>query len=364
MTQLSNLFFRYLAKEFLVKFLLFFCILMSIVFLFDMIELIRRSSGDQVPLSTLFILALYKLPDVGQQILPFIVLFAGLATFRNLTERQELVCMRSAGLSAWQFILPIVTITFSLSLLYITVLHPLSAAAMGRYEALQNLYFGDGFETITKIEDGLWIRQEDNTGNFILKADDLNAQDWSMQNVSVFFFDETNTHIQRIDADTANLKPDEWLFTNVSVHRTGQPPSLLPSLALTTTLTAQTITESFSNPQTISFWRLPYFINAVQKTGLATTEMRAYYQSLLSLPVLLVSMILMAAAISLRTGRTSGLIPIIVGGIGFGFIAFFLSGFLRALALGDEIPILMGVWATPLLILLIGATFLAQLEDG
>lgn len=364
MTQLSNLFFRYLAQEFAMKFLMFFCILMGIVYLFDMIELIRRASGDDIPLSALFILAFYKLPDVGQQILPFIVLFAALSTFRSLTERQELVCIRAAGLSAWQFLLPIITVTFSLSLLYITLLHPLSAAAMGRYEALQNLYFGDGVETITKIEDGLWIRQEDHTGNFILKADDLNAQTWTMQNVSVFFFDDNNTHIQRIDADKATLKPNEWLFNDVSVHRMGQPPSQLSSLALSTTLTAQTIAESFSNPQTISFWRLPYFIRAVQKTGLATTEMRAYYQTLLAQPLMLVSMIFMAAAIALRTGRTAGLTPIIVGGIGFGFMAFFLSGFLRALALGDEIPIIMGVWATPILILLTGATFLAQLEDG
>ena len=178
------------------------------------------------------------------------------------------------------------------------------------------------------------------------------------------FFDNDNKHIQRIDAKTAQLKQNEWLFNTVSVHRTGKPPSILPSLALSTTLTAQTITESFSNPQTISFWRLPYFIQSVQKTGLQTTEIQAYYQSLLAQPLMLVAMVFMAAAIALRTQRTSGLLPIIVGGIGFGFIAFFLSGFLRALSMGDEIPIIMGSWAAPIIILLTGMTFLAQLEDG
>lgn len=364
MVTIGNLLFKYLAREFFLKFAMFFFILIGIVYLFDTIELIRRASGDNIPLTTLLMLALYKSPDVGQQILPFITLFAALATFRTLSEKQELVCIRAAGLSAWQFVIPMVTATFTISLIYIALLHPLSAAAMARYEALQNLYFGDGIETITEIEDGLWIKQEDHTGNFILKASDLDAQTWTMKNVTVFFFDQNGNHLQRIDAKTAQLKPNEWLFTDVYVHRMGQPPSILPTLSLTTTLTAQTITESFSNPQTISFWRLPYFIKSVQKTGLETTEIRAYYQSLLSQPLMLVSMVFMAAAIALRTQRTAGLMPIIIGGIGFGFIAFFLSGFLRALSLGHEIPIIMGIWASPALILLTGATILAQLEDG
>ena len=364
MAQLSNLFFKYLAREFITKFAVFFFILIGIVYLFDTIELIRRASGDNIPITTLLALALYKMPDVGQQIMPFITLFAALATFRSLSERQELVCIRSAGLSAWQFLIPIITVTFSISLIYITALHPLSAASMQKYESLQNVYFGDGIETISIIEDGLWIRQEDSTASFILKASELNAQDWTMKDVSVFFFDDNNTHIQRIDAKKAQLKPNEWLFENVYVHKTGQAPTILPSLALTTELTAQTITESFSNPQTISFWRLPYFIQSVQKTGLETIEIEAYYQSLLSQPLMLISMVFMAAAIALRTQRTSGLLPIIIGGIGFGFVAFFLSGFLRALSLGHEIPIILGIWAAPFLIMLTGMTFLAQLEDG
>ena len=364
MAQLSNLFFKYLAREFLAKFAIFFMILIGIVYLFETIELIRRASGDDIPLTALLILALYKLPDVGQQILPFVTLFAALSTFRTLSERQELVCIRSAGLSAWQFLVPIITATAVLSLTFITILHPLSAAAMSRYESLQNYYFGDGVETITVVEDGLWIRQEDNTGNFILKADSLDAQNWTLKGVTVFFYDASNIHVQRIDAKTAKLIPGEWVFSDVSVHQTNKPPRMMPLLNLNTVMTAQTITESFSNPQTISFWRLPYFIQSVQKTGIETTEIEAYYQSLLSQPLMLVSMIFVAAAIALRTQRTSGLMPIVTGGILFGFLAFFLSGFLRALSLGHEIPIILGVWATPVLIMLTGITVLAQIEDG
>lgn len=354
-----------MMKEFLAKLLLFFVILIGIVYLFDTIELIKRASGNEgISIGTILSLALYKLPDIGQQILPFIILFASVATLRNLSDRQELVCIRGAGLSVWQFIMPLVSGVFVLSLIYITILHPLSAAATERYKALENRYFGDGSETITVIDEGLWLRQEDETGNFILNASELNARDWIMKDVSVFFFDENNTHIQRIDAQTAQLTQDEWQFNDVSVHRKGQLPAVLPQLLLTTTLTKDVITESFSDPQAISFWRLPRFISVMQEAGLETTEMRLYYQSLLAQPLFLIAMVLLAATISLKTERISKMMPVIVGGLGGGFIAFLLSGFLRALGMGHEIPVFLAIWSAPTLIILSSITILSAMEDG
>jgi len=240
----------------------------------------------------------------------------------------------------------------------------LSAMALSRYETMENKYFGDGVETITQIGDGLWLRQEDETGNFIMKASSLDAIEWIMNDVSVFFFDDTNTHIQRIDAKSAQLKPSEWVFSDVSVHQMGRPPADLPSLALTTNLTAATITESFSEPETISFWELRYFIDTLQSTGLDTSAMEAHYQGLLAKPLLLVSMVFMAAAITLKTQRGASLLPVIIAGLGFGFLIFFMIGFLRALGLGQEIPIPLAIWSAPLIILLCSMTWLAQREDG
>lgn len=365
MTKLSSLLFRYLVKEFLVKFGAFFLILLGIVYLFDVVELIRRASGnDAISISDIFIMAFYKLPSIGHELIPFITLFAAIATFRNLSERQELVTLRSAGLSVWQFIIPVISATFILSIFYMTVLHPLSTAATARYESLNNLYFGDGVETITIIDDGLWLRQEDKSGSFILKARQIDAQKWVMDDVSVFFFDDDNVHTQRIDANSAQLKPKEWIFKDVTVYKKDGGTTPIPLLKLSTTLTSDIIAESFSDPETISFWRMPYFIQSVDKTGLDTINIRAHYQSLLSQPLLLIAMVFMAAVISLRTQRTSGLLPIIIATLTFGFIAFFLSGFLKALSLGHEIPLILGIWSAPLLILLCAVTLLTRLEDG
>lgn len=362
---IGNFLMVYLCREFLIKFAVFSLILLGVVYLFDTIELIKRAGENHaLGLSGIFMLALYKLPDVGQQILPFIILFSTMATLWGLSQRRELESIRAAGLSVWQFMSPMIFVTFAFGLLYVTVLHPLTAAAMSRYNNLENMYFGDGQSTISAINDGLWIRQEDETGYFILSAKTLNASQWTMRDVTLFFFDANGEHTQRIDAKTASLVPHEWVFNNARLYKTGEASTVMPELRLSTSLTSATITESFSNPQTISFWRLPHFIRTLAHTGLDTTPMVIYYQSLLVLPLLLLAMVCLAAATSLKTGRHTKLLPIVASGLGIGFVVFFFSGFLRALGAGHEIPVALSIWTPPVIIIFCSIATLITLEDG
>jgi len=365
MVSLNILLFRYLAVEFLKKLALVACLLMGVVYLFEVIDLFNRiDRDDEVPLISVFQMAFYKLPDVGHQIFPFIILFATMTTLRTLSDRSELVILRTAGLSVWQFLAPLVMVTLVVSVLYITVLHPLFSAMMSHYERMQNIYYGDGTETITRIDDGLWLRQEDETGNFILKAGTLDATQWIMRDIVVFFFDQDNMHSQRIDAAAAQLLDGEWDFNDVSVHQTGSSQASLPSLKLTTTLTPETIEDSFTAPQAISFWRLPHFISALEPTGLDTQELQSYYQSLLSTPLFFMAMVFMAGVVTLKTGRFVRLFPLVAMGLGCTVAIFFFSSFLQALATGEAIPLIMAVWTPPILILLLSIYVLSHKEDG
>jgi lipopolysaccharide export system permease protein len=253
---------------------------------------------------------------------------------------------------------------FLIGLIFLNIFHPLTAAALARYDNLENLYFNNGKSEITIIDEGLWLRQEDETGNFIMQADTVNADNWTFESVTVYFFDDDNHHTQRLTADKLLLENNSWLFQNVYIQKPDATVKILPELRLKTNLTKDSIAESFSDPRTISFWRLPGFINALEKTGLDTTQMKIYYQTLLSQPLFLISMVLMAAATSLRTSRFTSLLPLVTIGIGFGFLTFFMTGFLRALGAGQEIPIELAVWTPSIIIILCASAFLISMEDG
>ena len=105
----------YIGRQFIVSFFAIFTILLTLILLVDMIELLRRaSSKPNVNFAMVMEMAVLKLPHMGQQLFPFAILFGGMAAFWRLTRNHELVVSRAAGVSAWQFMLPVLALAFLL----------------------------------------------------------------------------------------------------------------------------------------------------------------------------------------------------------------------------------------------------------
>lgn len=91
---------RYLARAYFLNTLLLLAALLGIIYLFDTVELIRRASKiEQVPLGAVLRMGLFKLPEVGQVLFPFAILFGAMFTFWQLNRRSELVVLRASGFS-------------------------------------------------------------------------------------------------------------------------------------------------------------------------------------------------------------------------------------------------------------------------
>src|SRR5690606_21288129 len=100
---------------------------------------------------------------------------------------------------------------------------------------------------------------------------------------------------------------------------------------LITTLSADQIQESFSAPETISFWELPGFIRTLNAAGFSAIRHTLYWHSVLSLPFFLCAMVFFAAAFSLRPPRQGKIGMMMSGGVLSGFIIYFLSDLVAAI---------------------------------
>jgi lipopolysaccharide export system permease protein len=272
--------------------------------------------------------------------------------------------MRAAGYSAWQFVAPLVTTAITLGFFHIMVLHPLSAQLLERYKSLEAEYLGQHKKLVTISQQGLWLRESDPSGEVILHASNVTLNDWSLRGVMVLFYDEVGNHTRRLDAESATLQPGRWVFRNAVIHEPGSPEEIDPVYTLSTDLTMNDIQESFSDPDTISFWKLPAFISTLSDTGLETAPMEVYYQSLLAQPLLLAAMILLAATVSLRPPRFQRALFMVTTGMLAGFMVFFLSSFLKALGGTHQLPVIMAAWSTAIIVMLGSITWLLNTEDG
>lgn len=357
---------RYLARSYLLNLVMMLAALLAVVYLFDTVELLRRASKREVPFSLILQMGILKLPEIGQIILPFSILFSAMFTFWKLTKRYELIVVRSAGFSVWQFLLPILSVAMFLGFFHMGVMNPISSLLLSKYEAFENEHLVDKKYHVSLMEGGLWLRQSKDDGYVILHGKDVRLPEWELEDVTTIFFGPQDEFLRRIDAKTALLKQDEgvWVFENAVSNAPDEKTNKVPFVMLPTNLTIKDLEESFASPDTMSFWQLPGFIRTMDSAGFDTTRMEIHFQSLLSQPLLFVAMILLAASVSLRPPRFRGTLTLIVAGLVFGFVVFFMTSFLQALGVSHQIPVFLAAWSPAIVTFLLGMAVMLTLEDG
>lgn len=356
---------RYLTRIYVVNFLGLLAILLGVIYLFETVELLRRAGkqGD-VPLSTVFGMALLKIPDVASTISPFAILFAALYSFWQLSKRSELVVLRCAGISVWQFLLPIILSAMAIGVVMVAAINPLSAAMYTQYSSLENTYLRkEQGSVIAVFKQGLWLRQETPKGYAIFHADNIDP-DWRLRGVMVLSFDKENKFLDRLDAPMAQLKSGNWVLRDATLNMPGFPAKKSGSASIPTELTSKDIEESFSSPKSMGFWGMTSFIETLDSTGFDSTRVRIHFQSLLSQPFLYAAMILLAACVALRQQRQGQTLLFLVIGVLTGFIVFIMSNFLQVLGSSHQLPVFLSAWSPAMIFTLLGAAVLLTLEDG
>ncbi len=356
---------RYLALTYLMAFLQVFGVLLAIVYLFDTVELLRRAAKfNDVPFALVLQMGLLKLPDVGQVVLPFAVLFSALYTFWLLARRQELVIIRAAGLSVWQLLAPIVGVAMMIGFCHMSVINPVGALLIGRYQAMEAMYLQASDNTVSIGDQGLWLRQRTDKGGAILHAAKVRMPEWQLTGVTVFHFSPKGDFLERMDSANAVLTPGLWVFNDVTINRPGQKPLHADRDVLATNLTVTEIEESFSTPEQTPFWALPSYIKTMEATGFDSRKLRIHFQSLLAQPLLFAAMVVLAATVSLRMGRFHPAAMMTGGGVAIGFLVFFASSFLKALGASDQIPVVLAAWFPATIALTLGVSVILTTEDG
>lgn len=357
----------YLVRLFTMNFLALLGLLLAVVYLFSTMELLRQASKvEGVGLGLIFKMGLYKLPDLGQTILPFAILFGAMFTFWMLARRHELVVVRGAGFSVWQFLAPIMIVAGLTGIIAFTVLNPVSAMMLGRYDALEAKYLIREKGIVTLFDKGLWLRQMEgpDKGYMIVHADKVALPGWHMGTVMALFFDNKDNFQRRIDSTGARLGDGEWLFDNARVYQPQKPVENKTTVSMPTELTTRDIEDSFSSARSQSFWKLPGYIKTLTETGFDATRLRIHFQALLAQPVLFLAMVLLAASVSMRPPRFQRSFDLIAAGVVMGFLVFFISSFLQALGASQQIPVILAAWSPALVSLLLGVTAILSLEDG
>lgn len=354
----------YFFKRYIVTAGWFFLGVCGIIFLADFSETSRRMSnfvGYTVPGGLL--MSLLRLPLIFQQTIPTLTLFIGMTTLITLNRRSELVVARAAGLSVWQFIMPFVAGAFMIGLFATMAVNPL--AAWGQNQATN---IETDWRKASNAERGSnflpWLRQISKDDDTIIGAKSYTKGGSELSDVVLFHFDQKGRVILRQDATSATLEDGYWKLNNVLETRTDAPPSRKPEAEVPTNLRKEFLQESLSKPDSVAFFDILRKIDVARTFGISTKPLETQFHSLLSMPLLLVAMTLIAATVSLRFSRMAQSRSVILGGIVCGFVLYVVTVLVRAFGSSGVVPPFVAVWIPVVVAMALGATILLHQEDG
>lgn len=363
--RLSTTLSSYIGRQFLLWFFAGLSSLLVLVYLLDTVELLRRAANKpEATFDIVVTMGLLKLPEIGQEIFPFVVLFGGMYTFFRLTRSQELVVARASGISVWQFMTPVLAWAMVIGILLVTLLNPIFAAMLNRYEKLENRYLRGQTSSLDVGSSGLWLRQVTETGGYRIHAESVVPGTVEMRRVMVLLSTPARPLSARLDADSAVLRDGYWDLSEVWYNQPGEPARFLSRYRLETDLTEERIQESFASPDTLSFWELPSFIRTLELTGLSPLRHRIYWHTLLAQPVLFAAMVLLAAAFSLRQMRGGGTLMMVGAGVVSALLLFIIKDVIMALGISGSIPVLLAAWAPAGVTVMLSVAALLHTEDG
>lgn len=352
-------FFRYLSLT-----AWFFVGVFALVFIVDFTEFSNVvGSLSEYSLTAALGISALRVPMVMQQTVPFIGLFSAMATLISLNRKYELVVARSAGISAWQMLMPIAFGAFIFGLLTIMFLNPLAAIGFERAQNIESA-MRLGQMSNSTVFTSPWLRQNYNGEDTIIGAHGIGEGGVELTGATFFRFDQEGNFVDRLDANRAILANGFWELSELESFEDGKRIIVPGPVKIATPLTPDLVQERMARPETIPFYDLPSKISVARSFGQNADAFSMQFHSLVALPFLLVAMTLIAATVSMRFVRMGQSELVILGGVMAGFLLYVVSVLVKAFGSAGIVPPVIAAWVPVLIATFFGVTFLLHREDG
>ncbi|MEI7598385.1 MAG: LptF/LptG family permease [Aestuariivirga sp.] len=304
----------------------FFGILFGISFFVLSLDVLTNAKELQTlhPNDMLILLQymLYRAPSVIVNYMGISMLLAMLLSLTELSYRNEMAAMWSAGVSPARLIIMLLPLAFVAGGLNFLLS---DSAIPATTPQLREWGVGDyGAEKLKLGEkDPIWMR----AGSDILRAGSANPDSTELNNVIIFRRDDKGQLREQIYAQSAKLEGGRWTLSKVLVYyRDNLQPSHLDTMVYSGTLKPAQAGARSGAPEDMALSELFYFIGN-QGFGIrpvwvyetwANKRISLFFSGLL--------MMGLCIPLATRFRRGGGLGALFAVGVGMGFVYFIIDG--------------------------------------
>ncbi len=351
---ISSLFFKY-----------FGIVLLMVIVIYLSIDIFGRLDNLMEAQLTPFEMVLffgYKVPLIISQVTPAAVLLGVLGVFGIMNKNNEIIALKSAGVSLQYLMVPVLVIGLLLSaalFVFSEGLVPITTTCSHELEAKPS----EGHAVITSKEENIWLKQH----RAITHIQYFNPSESVIHGVTTLFFDADFNLIRRIDAKRGIYRNSRWILFSAMVQdlrRSGEASGtvFIKEKRAELAFSPEDLKKVSKSAEEMSFSRLQRYVSKVEREGYDATRYRVDLYAKTAFPVICLIMGLLGAAISLRGKTREGMAVSFAYGIVTAFVYWSLYSFCLSLGYGGVLPPFLAAWIVNLVFFCAAGLMVFNLE--
>ncbi len=335
---------RYLVKEILKYFVI---VLAVVVGLYLIVEFFNKADNfleAGLSISRLIRYFQLKLPQIIVQITPIGILLAVLVAFGLMNKHNEIIALKSGGVSIYFLLRAVLAIAVFLSILLFflsEVVVPITINKANRIwlnEVKKN-------PVLATRRNNIWIKG--NRTIYFIKY--FNPQNQSISGVTLNYFDKAFKLKKRIDATRGVYQKSKWILTD-SMEQVRDEKSatyavrIYPQQAVDIDLLPEDLKGVFKKSDEMNVAELISYIREVELEGYDATTFRVDLHARFAFPVLSIIVCIIGIGIGVkRKGREGPSVSIALGAA-MVFLYWVLHSFCVSLGYGGLLPPIIAAW--------------------
>jgi lipopolysaccharide export system permease protein len=335
---------RYLTREIGKNFGIILIAVMGIYLAVDIIEKIDNFIEAGLSLERAFLYFIYKLPLIVFQITPVATLMAVLITFGLMAKNNELVALRSGGISLMSLVAPIARCGITATLLVLVMAEGVAPLTLPRANQIW-LQEVRGQNIITTQQQDIWFRGDQS----IIHLKHFQPDTKTIQGITIHWFDRQFRLVRRIDAEAGSFEEGRWrLHNGIEQYQRDSTErmhvTLFEERPVQLTFTPDDLARAAPRTEEMSFMQLRRLIARVASEGYDVTHYRVDLHGKIAFPFVCIILTLVGAGLAARGKIRDGLPISITYGIGIAFLYWIVFSFCISLGYAGMLPPLIAAW--------------------
>ena len=335
---------RYLIYNFLKTILNVFLIFVCLGVILNLFEEIEFFKDLKISIGLPIILTLMFIPSLIMKLLPFIVFIASMWFLIFIKSNRDLLSLKMFGYSNLKLISILSSTALIFGLFVLIAVNPLTSTMIKYYETTKARYSQDIDHLVSINKNGVWIKETNDQETRIITAKKLSGN--ILMDVTIYNLNDRNQIIKRIESNEINISTKVWTMKDPLIYYfiDGETTISNENYQITSKYSLENLSSLYRNLDTISFLNLITKYDTLIELGYTKEKLNEKLNSLYSLPIFLVLMVLLASIFTIGSiNRSQNIYYVFISIISCVLIYYFKD---LSLALGqtNRISLTLAIW--------------------